>query len=292
MAAVAISADSGVFPLQYRAAMHALQIPLDGMRDGNVVARQKPRIRMASGARGRLIALRDRGGRVAYSQNLVYWAVTGRAGGSITIAGFRCLSVNTLHEVFHDSGVTLRAFARCQFRCRRDFMNVAMAGRASRLPQGGVDALRNLRGLFRMACRALHLRDFRWVRKFLDFSVAVGAGQNPVHAGSMLFRLDGDVFSFFRFEAGLAVASQACFILFERLPFGSLSARSLGGAKKTGERNQQPGRRYWKYAQIGVFSTHRKLSAIYRRTPWRKRSRARFRIPAPAWSRQRPGSFG
>jgi hypothetical protein len=61
--------------------------------------------------------------------------------------------------------------------------------------------------------------------------VAIGAAKDSVDTRSVLLRANGDVFALLRFHACLAVAGQACFILFERLGRLFLSARSGRQAK-------------------------------------------------------------
>ena len=111
-------------------------------------------------------------------------------------------------------------------------MHISVACGASRISQGGVDAFRNLRGLIRVAGGALHLRNFRRVRKVFDFCVTVRASQNSVYAGGMLSRMNGNVFPFLGFEIGLAVAGQAGLVLFQRLRGLFLPTRSRAQRKK------------------------------------------------------------
>ena len=60
MAAVAIGARCGVFALQDGAAMHALEVPLDGMQHGDLVPGEKSGIGVTSGAGRGLISPRHR----------------------------------------------------------------------------------------------------------------------------------------------------------------------------------------------------------------------------------------
>ena len=59
VAAVTIGTNRGVFALQHRPAVNALQILFDGVEDRNLVSRQESGIRVALRASGGLVFLRD-----------------------------------------------------------------------------------------------------------------------------------------------------------------------------------------------------------------------------------------
>lgn len=212
--AVAIRADSSLFSLRHRLPVHALQVLLDGMRDGNFVPRKKTRIRMTPRACCGLIPFRHGGSSLARCKNVVRLPMARLARGRIRISRLRRLPVDALRKLFRFIRVTLRTLGRHDFYRWTNFMLVPMTGRTCPITQRGMNALRNSCRLIRVAGRTLHLLNLCRVRKFLNLRVAIRTTKNSVHTRCMFFRTNRNIFSLFGFHSGLAVTSQTCFVLF------------------------------------------------------------------------------
>jgi hypothetical protein len=235
---VAVGAGCGVLALQDSAAVHALQILLDRMKDGNLVPRQESRIGVTLGANGRLIPLRNHGGRFAGCLNPVHRPVTRQARRRIWISRPSSAPVNALRKFLRFRRVAFRALPRLKFRRSGHFMDIAMTGGTSRFAQNRVDALRSVRCLFRVAGLTLHLWNLRRMGKVFDERVAVPAAQNPVRARCVFLLADGNVFPFLGFHVRLAMTGETSFILLEGLGRFFLTAACRGQTGKYEEEKQ------------------------------------------------------
>src|SRR5690242_5395694 len=94
VAPMAVRADSRVFTLEHSPSMHALQVLLDGVKHGNLVARQESGIGMTLGANRRLVFLCNFRSSFGRSRDFVHGAVAGGASGGIRVAGLCGLAVN------------------------------------------------------------------------------------------------------------------------------------------------------------------------------------------------------
>ncbi len=97
-------------------------------------------------------------------------------------------------------------------------MRITMAGRARLGPQRAVRAFRNRRGFVGVAGLALDDLNLGRMRVILDRRMAIGAAQQAaVNAGRVLDRIHRDAFAIRARHSRLPVASQARFILLQRL---------------------------------------------------------------------------
>ncbi len=236
--AVAVGAGSRILTGEDGATVNALQVLFDWTKDRNLVPRQKPGIGMTFGTCRRLISFCHCRCSIARRLNIVHRSMAGDAGGSLGIAGLRGAPVNAFRQLFHFFRVTLGAFRGLRFGRRAYFVNIAVARGASRFAKRCMNTLRRLRGLIGVARRALDFRNFCGMRKILDGRVTVLAAENTVHARGVLLRADGNIHALFRFHARLPVASEAGFILFQRLSRFFLLA-GKGGEAEARKKNQQ-----------------------------------------------------
>ena len=162
--------------------------------------------------------------------------MAGSACGSVRVAGCCSAAVNTLRELLDLIRMTLRALGGLEFGRPSYFMDVAVAGGASRFAEQGMNALG--RGLLGVAGSALDFGNFCRMRKILDGGVTVLAAEDSMNAGRVFLRMDGNTCAFFRFHIRLAVAGEAGFILFQGLR-GLFLTASKSGKAETNEKNQK-----------------------------------------------------
>ena len=218
--------------------MNALQILLDRPENWNLVPRQESCIGMAAGASRRQILFRYRRGGLARHLNLMHRPVAGSTSWSVGVARFRGTPVNAFRKLIHLYRVTLGAFPGLHFGRCRYFMDVAVTRGASRFPEHSMYALCRIRGLIRVAGRALDFGNFCGMREILDRGVAIPAAEDPVHARVVLLRTDGNIRALFRFHSRLAMACQAGFVLFQGLRWFFLVV-GKGGKTRICQENQQ-----------------------------------------------------
>ncbi|HTQ62501.1 MAG TPA: hypothetical protein VMI32_19905 [Candidatus Solibacter sp.] len=224
MSAVTVRADRSILALQNRSPVYALQVLLDGMHDGNSVPGEEPLVCVASGAGSRLVSFRRGGRPVGRRENVVHGAVARFTRRGILVARFGSLPVNALGERFHDVGMAFGAFCRMRFRRLPDFVNVAMTGRTCVTPQHRVNAFWDGGRLICMAGCALHLLDFRRMWKVLNGCMAVRTAENPMYAGCVPRRVNGNVCPLFGLHPRLSVTSKTCLVLLLRLSLAGLSS--------------------------------------------------------------------
>jgi hypothetical protein len=113
--------------------MHALAIEFDGMREWDLMPREKLRVAVTGGTGvGQILLGHTRNG-IACSLNLMHWPVAGHAVRRVRITLRGRLSVYALAEFLHFIGMALRALCRRSLGCSRHLMGIAVAGLANLL---------------------------------------------------------------------------------------------------------------------------------------------------------------
>lgn len=95
-------------------------------------------------------------------------------------------------------------------------MGIAVARQAGNVDRT-VNTGRSVRGFVRMAGSALHFHSLGWMREVFDVGVTIGAPEDAMNTGCVLSGLDRDASASVGFHSGLAVASEAAFVLLERM---------------------------------------------------------------------------
>ena len=141
--------------------------------------------------------------------------MTGNAIRRVQVTCRRCLSMDALPEFRHFISMTLRALCRHRLSCAADFMRIAVAGLASPITEGAMNAVGHMGALLVMAGCALDFHDLGGMRVVLDGRVAVIACQNTVDAGSVLGRINRNALAANRSHSRLTVTGKAVCILLE-----------------------------------------------------------------------------
>ena len=94
-----------------------------------------------------------------------------------------------------------------------EFVHVAMARSAGRLPEGGVDAGSSIGRCVLVASGTWHLGNSGRMWELSDGCMAIPAPENSMRAGRVFARIDGDIPSLFRLHSRLTVAGEAGLIL-------------------------------------------------------------------------------
>ena len=144
--------------------MHALAIEFHGMRERNLVPREKLLVAVTGSASVRQILLGYRRGRIARGMDLMDGPMAGHAVGCVRVACRGSLPVYALPEFFHFVGMALRAFCRRYLDRDSNLVWIAMAGLAGSVAEGAMNALRRMSSFVGVASRAPNLRDFVGVR--------------------------------------------------------------------------------------------------------------------------------
>src|SRR5579864_6645883 len=181
VAAMTIGAGCGSsVSIRHRSSMHALSIEFHGMRERNLVPREKLLVAVTGSASVRQILLSYRRSRVARGLNLMHRTVAGAAVRCVRITFRGRLSMYAFAELLHFIGVTLRAFSRRRLDRRNYLVRIAVARLASLLAKRAMNAASHMGSLVAVTTRALNLCHFVGMGIILDARVAVVTGQSAV----------------------------------------------------------------------------------------------------------------
>jgi len=120
--------------------------------------------------------------------------------------------VDTLLEIINLLGMAFPTFRGYDFGSS-EFVHVAMARSAGRLPEGGVDAGSSIGRCVLVASGTWHLGNSGRMWELSDGCMAIPAPENSMRAGRVFARIDGDIPSLFRLHSRLTVAGEAGLIL-------------------------------------------------------------------------------
>ena len=126
MRAVTVRTSSGVLSLGYRLTVHAVDVLLDGVRNGAFVAGQEIGIAVASGADGHDLPS-PQSARTRQGTATVNRPVAGCAGGGISVAPFGHAAVRAGGEIGNLLLVAFGTLRRDKFSRRSDFVHISMA---------------------------------------------------------------------------------------------------------------------------------------------------------------------
>jgi hypothetical protein len=234
MASMTIRATRGSpIAVGHRPTVHALSIKFHRMYEGYLVPGKKLLVAVAGCASVRQVFLGNWRGCITRDPDLMHRSMTGKAIRRVRVACRSRSSMGTLLEYLHFIGVALGTHRRRDLSCADDFMRIAVARLASRMTEGGMNAVGHMGGFLVVAGCALDLHDLGGVRVVLDGRVAVIARQNTMDAGSMLGRINRNAFAASRRYAWLAVTGKAVCVLLEGMRSSCLRCHWDGRERET-----------------------------------------------------------
>src|SRR6516225_4146911 len=195
------------------AAVYALLVRFNGMRDRDVMAREETWIAMALRTGGGKPAVRHPRIRVASGFHVVDVAMARGTIRRIQIAFFDSLPVDAFRKLFDFLGVALDALRRQEFLRPGEFVHAAVTRGACGFTENRVNARGERLGLVLVASSALDSGDFCRMRKVLDIGMAIATTENGVSTACMLRGVYRNILSLVGLHSRGVMARQTPFIL-------------------------------------------------------------------------------